>query len=568
MVILDKTKYIEKCEGLLNTVNFEKLGYDNTREVEEKVQKTLFKVKDALGEENYKKIYPSGSNPGRFYGTAKVHKVKRDEVDKVGALPLRPIVSNIGTATHKTARYLCELLSPLGKSTYTVESTKEFVEKMKTLRIPNGHIMISFDVVSLFTNVPLNRTIDIILRKVYNEKLIRTKIKRADMKELLLLCTQGVPFTFNGETYLQIDGVMMGSPLGALFANIFMCELENTVIPKIQDIIGNWTRYVDDTFAIIEAKNVSRVENELNRFHESIKFTHELEKDGEISFLDVLIKRNEDGGIETSVYRKPTNTDIYINWNAHAPAIWKIATLKSLIKRAFLISSTKAALEEELAHIQKVFCDLNDYPPKLVEAIIKNESSSHQLQQAGTGGPTEVSHDETEESPEGNAEDPVALTLHLPYAGVEGAAIICKLQKSITNTVNKTRKKVKVATVYKATRLGSRFNLKDKIAFENQHNVVYHGDCPNKKCVSNYVGQTKCRMEKRGGQHAETDKQSHLFKHAKKTKHRKIRCVDFRIIGKGYRSDFTRKISESLHIKELKPDLNVQKDSYKLKLFN
>ena len=78
MVILDKTKYIEKCEGLLNTVNFEKLGYDNTREVEEKVQKTLFKVKDALGEENYKKIYPSGSNPGRFYGTAKVHKVKRD----------------------------------------------------------------------------------------------------------------------------------------------------------------------------------------------------------------------------------------------------------------------------------------------------------------------------------------------------------------------------------------------------------------------------------------------------------------------------------------------------------
>ena len=179
-----------------------------------------------------------------------------------------------------------------------------------------------------------------------------------------------------------------------------------------------------------------------------------------------------------------------------------------------------------------------------------------------------MSHDETEESPEGNAEDPVALTLHLPYAGVEGAAIICKLQKSITNTVNKTRKKVKVATVYKATRLGSRFNLKDKIAFENQHNVVYHGDCPNKKCVSNYVGQTKCRMEKRGGRHAETDKQSHLFKHAKKTKHRKIRCVDFRIIGKGYRSDFTRKISESLHIKELKPDLNVQKDSYKLKLFN
>ena len=129
--------------------------------------------------------------------------------------------------------------APLGKCNYTVDSTKEFVERIKTLRIPSDHAMISFDVVSLFTNVPLNRTIEIILKKVYDDKLIRTKIKRDEMRELLILCTQGVPFTFNGETYLQMDGVMMGSPLGALFANIFMCELENTIIPKIQDIIGN-----------------------------------------------------------------------------------------------------------------------------------------------------------------------------------------------------------------------------------------------------------------------------------------------------------------------------------------
>ena len=157
-------------------------------------------------------------------------------------------------------------------------------------------------------------------------------------------------------------------------------------------------------------------------------------------------------------------------------------------------------------------------------------------------------------------EQPAAVTLHLPYAGVEGAAIVSKLQKSISDTVNKTQKKVKVGTVYKATRLGSRFNLKDKIAVENQHNLTYHGGCPNKKCISSYVGQTKCRLGKRGGQHA-TDQQSHIFKHSKKSKHRKIRLTDFKIIGKGYRLDFTRKSSESLLFKELKPDLNVQKES-------
>ena len=200
------------------------------------------------------------------------------------------------------------------------------------------------------------------------------------MKELLLLCTQGVPFTFNNETYMQIDGVMMGSPLGALFANIFMCELENTVIPKLEGKICNWATYVDDTFAFIKPNCVNMVENELNNFHESIKFTHELENEEKLPFLDVLVKRTGRDDIETSVYRKATNTDIYMNWKSHAPSTWKIATLKSLIKRAFLVSSTTTSLDSELDHIKKVFSELNDYPPKLVEEIIKNERRYRQEQ--------------------------------------------------------------------------------------------------------------------------------------------------------------------------------------------
>ena len=70
------------------------------------------------------------------------------------------------------------LLSPLAKSDYTVESTKDFIDRIKDKIAPEGYQMISFDVVSLFTNVPLQRTIDIILHKVYTEKKIKTKIPR------------------------------------------------------------------------------------------------------------------------------------------------------------------------------------------------------------------------------------------------------------------------------------------------------------------------------------------------------------------------------------------------------
>ena len=99
--------------------------------------------------------------------------------------------------------------------------------------------MVSFDVQSLFTNVPLDLTIDIILKKVYNNKEMDTKINKNEMKNLLLLCTKHAQFTFNNEIYIQSDGVAMGSPLGPILAGIFMVDLERTVVPKLSEYFNN-----------------------------------------------------------------------------------------------------------------------------------------------------------------------------------------------------------------------------------------------------------------------------------------------------------------------------------------
>ena len=91
--------------------------------------------------------------------------------------------------------------------------------------------MVSFDVASLFTNVPLEETIEIILKRIYINKEITTDMPKQEMKELLILFTKNVHFTFNNETYIQVDGVEMGSPLGPVLANIFKVELETSAIP-------------------------------------------------------------------------------------------------------------------------------------------------------------------------------------------------------------------------------------------------------------------------------------------------------------------------------------------------
>ena len=80
--------------------------------------------------------------------------------------------------------------------------------------------MIWFDWKSLFKNVPLDKTIGIMLRKIYVEGKIETNIPRNVMQELLLLCPKYVHFAFNGNIYIQLDDVAMGWPLGTFLANV------------------------------------------------------------------------------------------------------------------------------------------------------------------------------------------------------------------------------------------------------------------------------------------------------------------------------------------------------------
>ena len=114
-----------------------------------------------------------------------MHKLKPDQI--VEDLLLRPIISNLGTATYQLAKYLAKLLSPLAQSDYTVTSTDNFINRVRNLVIPLGYKLISFDVVSLFTNVPLEYTIDVAVKRIYKQSLVSTDIPLEEMRKLLLL---------------------------------------------------------------------------------------------------------------------------------------------------------------------------------------------------------------------------------------------------------------------------------------------------------------------------------------------------------------------------------------------
>ena len=99
IVVINRMKYTEKCLNLLNTDSFVKLNYDPIKTIEGKIERSLRKIKNNLTKQEYVKLYPTGSSPGKFYGTVKLQKLKNDST--VDDLSLRPIISNVGTASYQ-----------------------------------------------------------------------------------------------------------------------------------------------------------------------------------------------------------------------------------------------------------------------------------------------------------------------------------------------------------------------------------------------------------------------------------------------------------------------------------
>ena len=221
---------------------------------ERKVQNSLRKIKSRLSINEYKRIYPTGSSPGKLYGTPKIHKLS--DLDGIKKLPIHPVISNLNTATYHIAKYLAKLISPLSTSEYTVSSSKEFMTTIKNVQVPSGYHMVSFHVKSLFTNVPLEYTIGLVLERIYNKGELVTNITRSEMKEMLLLCTKDVHFSYNHDIYIQRDGVAMGSPLGPVLAGIFMVNLGRSLVPKLNVFINFWRRYMNDTVTFVKIGSV------------------------------------------------------------------------------------------------------------------------------------------------------------------------------------------------------------------------------------------------------------------------------------------------------------------------
>ena len=248
-VLIPTDEYITKINNILgDNSKFRRITRNPTEDIKKRANVIIRAVNAKIGGTKLP-LLTGDYNLGYCYGNVKTHKQGN---------PLRPIISQIPTPTYHLAKQLNSILTPFTPKEYSLSSSTDFLDLLKGSNA-EGTIA-SLDVESLFTNVPVDRTISFILEEIYPEDSHpKIDIPKAALKSLLELCTKEAPFVSpDGKIYQQIDGVAMGSPLGVLFANFFMGRVERDVFSSLQKPTI-YARYVDDIF--VSAKDEDEIQH-------------------------------------------------------------------------------------------------------------------------------------------------------------------------------------------------------------------------------------------------------------------------------------------------------------------
>ena len=479
VVIMNKTDYISKINRILNdNTKFNIAQTDEKKlilKLEDKLNNVLRQFKNCGGiiEELCKSCYASGTRLGNLYGLPKVHKI---------GLPLRPILSACGTHNFNLSQALVPLISFLTNNDYILKNSQDFTNFITNVPNANSLYMCSFDIESLYTNIPVLETIDIILNRVFSRgALYFNGFSRKQFRSILELCFKNSYFKFNNNIYHQLDGLCMGGPISPVAANIFLNDFECKILddcpPQFKPQF--YKRYLDDTFLLFNSEQQAKdFFNFINGRHPNISFTFEGEQNNSLSFLDVTVLR-QGNTFNTSIFRKATFTGLGLNFFSNIFYQYKLSTIKTLINRAFILTSSYQNFHCEIEYLRSYFVN-NMFPSKLFNSALRI-FLQRKFENTAISIITVPKQD---------------IYLCIPYIGKQSIALKKEISTIISKFYPQTRPKLYFKNSFK---IGSFFKKSVTLPVSLRSSVVYQYTCDC--CEQSYIGSTKLQMFYRCSQH-------------------------------------------------------------------
>ena len=367
VVIMNKNDYVNKITALLNdNETYTKLRSDPIQTVNSyfsKQVKSILKGSDHL----IKKFTSQCSSLPYLYGLVKTHKINN---------PIRPIISSVGSVSYNLSKWLVKILTPMvgNISNTNVKNNVDFTNKLNSLNLNFDFNMVSFDIVSLFTKVPVDDLLEFLEEELENYDIPLTA---GNLTNLIRLCIKDSKFCFNGEFFVQKFGMAMGNPLSPVLSNIYMEFFETKFLPRILPQKVKWFRYVDDIFCIWPIhENLQEFLIKLNNLVPSIKFTIEEERNCKLNFLDVTVHRH-DRNFTFSVFRKSTNISSFVHYYSNHHQNVKFSVFSGMFLRALRICSPQF-IDDEIKNIYDIAFKLK-YPRKFIDVAWKRAKKTFYL---------------------------------------------------------------------------------------------------------------------------------------------------------------------------------------------
>ena len=289
-----------------------------------------------IDDETAKYLKENSSKPGRFYTIPKIYKQGH---------PGRPMVSNNSHPIERISQFFDHHLQPLvTKLPSYIKDTTHFLNKLNSIgQLPNGVLLVTLDVASLYTNILHNDGIQACSDSL--DKRVNPTIKTTRLCDLIRMILTNNTFTFNGQRYRQINGTAMETKMASSYTNLFMGNFEQKALaaatqPPPPPPPPIWWRYIDDIFLLWThgEEKLNDFITYLNNLHPTIKFTSSFSYN-EIPFLDVKVMLLN-GRLETYLYVKPTDKHQYLLKSSCHPSHTKQSIPFSMALRLRRICST------------------------------------------------------------------------------------------------------------------------------------------------------------------------------------------------------------------------------------
>ena len=526
MVVMDKEDYKKKAQTLLEDRGTYKIVKgDPTNRMKTKLINLIKKIKSegGINDNQYRKLYPTGAVPPKFYGLLKVHK--RD-------IPLRPIVSIRGSISYELAKELARILKPLvGSSPHNIKNTGDFIEHIKCVTLQANETITSYDVSALFTSVPIDPAIQITQRRLELEQELhsRTTMEVEHNISLLEFCLKTTYFQFQGRFYEQISGAAMGSAISLIVDNLFMEDFEVKAINTAQNPPKMWKRYVDNTCVILDSARKEEFLQHINSVDPHIQFTVEDAKpDGSILFLDTIVMPQPDESIKTTVVRKPTHTDMYLHWDRYHHQSAKFSVINTLRHRAKTVCSTSQLLKEEENHLHNALRRCK-YPLWAWNTVNINKNQKR------------------ENKGNNNNNNSNSNNINKPY-------IVVPYMKGLRESCKNICRKHGVEVYFKggSTIRDLLVHQKDKDTILQKSGVIYRYRGWRVDCEDEYIGESCRTFGERFREHMRVP--SPIIDRQNITGH-DLSLDNFSIVGREDNS-LARKIKEAIFIRVIDPSLN------------